>query len=392
MDLSGQGAFARRIDTLDAETIRANGSLKWTSQPGALGAWVAEMDFGLAPAVRRALDEAMAHDLTGYVPPTAANDLVEAVRGYLDAHYGWAVEPEQVHPAGDVLSVLGDMLTVWTQPGAPVIVPTPAYMPFVSLPKAYGHPVLQVPLRHDEAGWTLDLDDLDAAFRAGGRVLILCNPHNPIGKVYTRDELLGIAEVVERHGGQVFADEIHAPLVFDPVATPHIPYATLGDEVAAHTLTAFSASKAFNLPGLKCAQFVVTNPDHAAWLREHHFSGGAGTLGVVANVAAYRDGWGWFADVLAYLDGNRRLLAQLVRDQLPEVRMDLPQATYLAWLDVSALGLGDEPGAFFADKANVVMNEGATCGDAGRGFVRLNFATSRPVLRQIVQRLADALR
>ena len=392
MDLLGEGAFARRIDALDAETIRADGSLKWTSQPGALGAWVAEMDFGLAPAVHRALDEAMAHDLTGYVPPAAANELVNAVCGYLGGHYGWGVAPDQVHPAGDVLSVLGDMLTVWTQPGAPVIVPTPAYMPFVSLPVAYGHPVLQVPLHHGEGGWVLDLDDLDAAFRAGGRVLILCNPHNPIGKVYTRDELLGIAAVVERHGGQVFADEIHAPLVYDPVATPHIPYASLGDDIAAHTLTAFSASKAFNLPGLKCAQFVVTNPDHAAWLREHHFSGGAGTLGVVANIAAYRDGWSWFADVLAYLDGNRRLLADLVRDQLPGVRMDVPDATYLAWLDVSALGLGEAPGAFFADRAHVVMNEGTTCGDAGRGFVRLNFATSRPVLRQIVAQLADAVR
>jgi cystathionine beta-lyase len=350
------------------------------------------MDFGLAPAVRAALDDAMAHDLTGYVPPAAAAALTEAVCSYLTSHYGWSVAPEQVHTAGDVLSVLGDLLTVWTQPGAPVIVPTPAYMPFVSLPATYGHPIIQVPMHHGDGGWTLDLDDLDAAFANGGRVLILCNPHNPIGKVYTRDELGGIAEVVERHGGQVFADEIHAPLIYDTAATPHIPYASLTPATAAHTLTAFSASKAFNLPGLKCAQFVATNPDHIAWLQNHHFSGGAGTLGVIANTAAYRDGWDWFADVLSYLDGNRKLVAQLVHDQLPGVTMDVPDATYLAWLDVRALGLGDEPGAFFRDKAHVVMNEGSTCGEAGRGFVRLNFATSRPVLRQIVQQLADALR
>jgi cystathionine beta-lyase len=202
--------------------------------------------------------------------------------------------------------------------------------------------------------------------------------------------MLAIAEVVDRYGARVFSDEIHAPLVFGNAR--HVPYASLSPVTAAHTLTATSASKAWNLPGLKCAQVVLTSDaDRETWagigpLAEH----GAATLGVIANTAAYRSGGPWLAEVLSYLDGNRRLLGQLVADLLPGVVYTPPEGTYLGWLDFRATGPAD-PAAYFLEKAGVAMTDGALCGEAGRGFGRFTFALPRPVLREAVERIAAAM-
>jgi cystathionine beta-lyase len=247
--------------------------------------------------------------------------------------------------------------------------------------------VIEVPLAPDGAH---DLDALDAAFAAGATLLILCNPHNPLGRVLTAQEMLAIAAVVQRHGGRVFADEIHAPLVYG--GRRHVPYASLSPVTAGHTLTATSASKAWNLAGLKCAQVVLSNDaDRETWTRignvaEH----GAATLGVVASTAAYAEGGPWLADVLSYLDGNRELLAGLVRDLLPGVGYAPPQGTYLGWLDFRDTGPAD-PAPYFLEKAGVAMTDGARCGVAGRGFGRLTFALPRPILREAVERIAAAM-
>jgi cystathionine beta-lyase len=202
--------------------------------------------------------------------------------------------------------------------------------------------------------------------------------------------MTAVAEVVERHGGRVFSDEIHAPLAFP--GSRHVPYASLGDVPAGHAVTATSASKAWNLPGLKCAQLVLSNEaDAAVWARVGlHAEHGASTLGVVANTAAYTAGAGWLDDVLAYLDGNRRLLDELVATHLPGVRYTPPEGTYLAWLDCREIDLA-EPGAFFLERAGVALTDGVLCGAAGRGFVRLNVATPRPVLEQAVEQMGAAL-
>jgi len=387
---SGRG-LAAAIDLRTPAGLRTSGGLKWTAYPGALGAWVAEMDCGLAPPVKAALEDAVRRELTGYVPRQLRDELCVATSEFVSQRYGWTIDPAQVFGIPDVVTALNDVLTFWSEPGGAVIVPTPAYMPFPHLPLNYGRRVIELPMRRTADGWTLDLNDLDAAFNDGGRLLILCNPHNPIGKVYGHRELLGICEVVEDHDGQVFADEIHAPLVFDAPARRHIPYASLNAVAAAHTVTAFSASKAFNVAGLKCAQMVLTNPVQLAWRQAHDLDQEPGVLGVAANIAAYRQGWDWLAEVLAYLDINRHLLVQLVAQVLPGVKMRQPEGTYLAWLDVSALDLGDSPAAFFRDWAGVALTEGSECGQAGRGCVRLNFATPTRVLRQMIDQMAGAL-
>jgi cystathionine beta-lyase len=266
-------------------------------------------------------------------------------------------------------------------------------MPFLVVPGLLGREILQVPLvPGDDGRLTYDLDGLDRAFAAGGRLMVHVNPHNPVGRVFTEAEQLRLAEVVDRHGVRVFADEIHAPLVH-PGAV-HRPYASLSPLTAGHTVTATSASKAWNLPGLKAAQLIVSNePDAAHWAEAGWLSAhGTSTLGVLAATAAYTEGEEWLAGVLSYLDGNRRLLADLLAEHLPAVRYTPPEGTYLAWLDCRGLGIEGPAAEHFLQRAGVALVDGADCGAAGAGHVRLTFATPRPVLRTIVERMATSLR
>ncbi len=217
------------------------------------------------------------------------------------------------------------------------------------------------------------------------------NPHNPLGRVFTDDEQLALAEVVDRAGARVFSDEIHAPLIY-PGAV-HRPYASLSAVTARHTVTATSASKAWNLPGLKAAQFVLSNDADVEHWSEVGFltSHGASTLGVLAHTAAYAEGEAWLGGVLAYLDRNRSLLGDLLADRLPQVRYSPPEGTYLAWLDCRELDLGTSAGAFFLERAGVALIDGPECGAPGAGHVRLNLATPAPVLTAIVDRLTAAV-
>jgi cystathionine beta-lyase len=378
------------FDDLTVTELRRRGGLKWSLFPEAIGSFVAEMDFGTAPAVTEALHAAVDTPVFGYLPPALLQGMSEAYATWSADRYGWTVPPERVRPVADVLAGLAAAIEHFSRPGSPVVLPTPAYMPFLTLPPALGREVLQVPMARDGDRYVYDLDALDAAFRAGGHLLVLCNPHNPIGRVLEPAEMTAVAEVVERHGGRVFSDEIHAPLVYE--GHRHVPYAALGDVPAGHAVTATSASKAWNLPGLKCAQLVLSNDaDADLWARVgSHAEHGASTLGVVANTAAYTGGAGWLDDVLAYLDDNRRLLADLVAEHLPGVRYTPPEGTYLAWLDCRELDL-PEPGAFFLQRAGVALTDGLLCGVAGTGFARLNVATPRPVLEQTVERMGAAL-
>ncbi len=383
--------FAARMDATTVDDLVARGSMKWTSHPGCLGAWVAEMDFGLATVIRGELERVLSLEMSGYEPWDLRRDIKVATAEFQQQSYGWQIDPAQVFVVADVLSVLGITLTHHVEPGGKVAVMTPAYMPFIDIPRAWGRERVDVPMIRSDGQWLVDYDALDAAFGNGVRLLVLCNPHNPIGKVYTREELERIAGIVERHGGRVFSDEIHAPLTFSEAT--HLPYASINEVAAGHTISAVSCSKAWNTAGLKCAQMVLTNEDdRQRWVG---FGGGVpyqGSLpGSFATVAAYRQGRPWLDNVLAYLDTNRRVLAEQVAAQLPGVPTVLPQATYLAWLDVRGLGLPDDLAAFFRTHAKVAVNDGAHCGDAGRGFIRLNFATPTPILRRMIDQLATAV-
>ncbi|QAY70148.1 MalY/PatB family protein [Xylanimonas protaetiae] len=378
------------LDAITLDQLRAVPSEKWSTYPDAIGAFVAEMDFGTAPAVRRALHDAVDTGQLGYLsgPPVAR--MQEAYTGFAKRRFGWSVDPERVRPVPDVLAAFEATVRHLTPEGSPVVLPTPAYMPFAPFLHDLGREVIPVPFARDGGRSVHDLDAVDAAFARGAGLLVLVNPHNPTGRVFERAELEALSAVVARHGGRVFADEIHAPLVYAGHA--HVPYASVSPTTAAHTVTATSASKAWNVPGLKAAQLVLTDDDAAeTWQRRctwtEHL---AATPGVLAHAAAYDAGEDWLADVLAYLDGSRRLVADHLAAHLPEVGHTPPEGTYLAWLDLRRYAL-DRPTAWLREHAGVALADGRHCGAAGDGFVRLTLATPRPVLREILDRVTTAL-
>lgn len=394
---TSQSSTEYLFDASTAGELRAGGSLKWTEFPDQLPAWVAEMDFGMAGPVTAALQDAVTRGLVGYLPGHLAAAMGSACRDFMLERHGWDVPADWIRPVADVLSALECTVKHFSAPDAKIVVLTPAYMPFLELPAIYGRELVEVPLARAAASWELDFDALDAALSGGG-LLVLCNPHNPVGKVYSRAELLRISEIVAARGARVFSDEIHAPLVYD--GGTHVPYASVSAAAASHTVSATSASKAWNLAGLKTAQMIFSNAaDREVWAGVGHFvEHGASTLGVVANIAAYSSGGPWLSQVLHYLDGNRRLLAELVARYLPGALLLVPEGTYLAFIDCSALELAPDlaPGPrdslsdFFREQAGVVVVDGAACGGAGKGYVRLNFATPRPILRRIVEQMGAA--
>jgi cysteine-S-conjugate beta-lyase len=383
MDLSG-------LDRRTADDLRAAGSVKWTQFPEAIGAFVAEMDFGIAPAVSAALREGVDRGVTGYLPQALVRDLAAATADWQRERYGWDVPAERIHPIADVLSGLDAAIRFYSAPGTAVIVPTPAYMPFLMLPSALGREILQVPSLVDGGRHALDLDGIARAFESGANLLVLCNPWNPVGRVLTQEEQLAVSEVVEEYGGRVFADEVHGPLVY--AEARHVPYASVSPAAARHSVTATAASKAWNLPGLKCAQLILTNEeDEARWSEVGIWaSHGASTLGVLASTAAYRDGREWLDGVVDYLDGNRAVLGGLLGEHLPEVGYTMPEGTYIAWLDFRALHLDESPADFFLREAGVALTDGIACGEAGEGHARFVFATPRPILEEAIRRMAEA--
>jgi cystathionine beta-lyase len=381
------------IDATTATMLRARDSFKWAAPgPDGLGAGVAEMDFGAAPAILDALAALTGDANFGYLPPVLAGQLAVACAEFQQRRYGWAVDPALVHDVPDVLKALELAITRFSRPGSPVILPTPAYMPFLTFPGFLGREIIQVKMIDDGDGFfTFDLDAIGDAFRAGGHLLIFCNPYNPLGRVFTAAEIAELTGVVDRHGGRVFADEIHAALIYP--GQRHIPYAATSATAAAHTLTATSASKAWNLPGLKCAQVILSSEaDRQRWEEMGRFAArGASNPGVVANIAAYRHGGAWLEEVLAYLDDSRRLLAGLLKQHLPQVRYRPPDGTYLAWLDCTAMDLPGSPGALVTDRARVTVVDGPAFGDGAPGAFRLNFATPAPILTEMVERIAAVL-
>ncbi|MFI8633131.1 MalY/PatB family protein [Microbacterium sp. NPDC077663] len=384
--------FARRVDATTIEQLRATGATKWSADDGALGAFVAEMDFGIDPKITEALHRAVDDGSFGYMPRRISADLSEATAEFLDRRYGWQVAASDVQPIPDVIMGLELAMEHCSAPGSKIIVPTPSYMPFLMVPPMRGREVIEVPLAVRSGRYEFDLDALQRAFDDGGGLLLLCNPYNPVGRVFSREELVAISEVVERNGGRVFSDEIWAPLVYS--GSSHIPYATVSPAAAQHTITAMSASKAWNLPGLKCAQLVLTSDaDRKTWERLGPFAGhGTSNLGAIANTIAYRDGDPWLADLVPYLEQSRDTLLDLVAEEIPGAWMPKPEGTYVGWIDFRSVGLGERPAEFFTREAGVTLTEGSMCGVAGTGFARLIFATPRPILEQIVRRLGQAVR
>lgn len=374
------------FDGIALDDLRRRRSSKWvTYPPDVLPAFVAELDVPLADPIRRALHEAVDLGDLGYTEPDA---LPEAFAGFAADEYGWAVDPADVHLVPDVMVGVVEVLRALGEPGGAVVINPPVYPPFfVDLPEA-GRRVVEVPLARAGGGFTLDLDGLAAAFRAGARTYLLCSPHNPVGRVWTAAELRGVAELAERYDVLVLSDEIHAPLAL--AGSRHRPFPTLaGDRCVTFT----SASKAWNTAGLKCAVAVTSGSRGRALLgrlpKEVRYR--AGILGVAGAVAAFTAGRPWLESLRAHLDRNRTLLAELLAERLPEVGYVPPEAGFLAWLDFAAYDLGDDPAEMLRERGRVALQRGPDFGRQGAGCARLNIGTSRALLTEAVDRMAAAL-
>jgi cysteine-S-conjugate beta-lyase len=373
-------------DLSDRE-LRDRAGAKWTAAgPDVLPAWVAEMDFALAEPVAAALHDAVDRGAVGYSPGDARTGLAQALAAFTQERWAWSPDPAHVLLVPDVMAGIDLVLRSLCEDAA-VVVPTPAYPPFLDVVPLTGRELVPVPLDPDGPA-VLDLQRIGTALAAGARTVLLCQPHNPWGRVFDREELEGLRDVVLRHGARVVSDEVHAPLVLSGAA--HLPYGAL-EGTAAHTTTVLSAAKAWNVPGLRCAQVVTGTLEDADTLRAlpHTANHGPSPLGVVGALAAYGHGSPWLEELLQRLDANRTLFAGLVEDRLPGVRQRPLEATYLAWLDVRALGHGD-PAGLALREGRVLVNDGARFGPRGEGHVRVNLATSPERVERIVRQLAKA--
>jgi cystathionine beta-lyase len=374
------------VDLTDEEARRAL-PLKWGTVPDdVIPAWVAEMDYAVDPVVMEAVQRGLASGVTGY-PLEREPALGRAYAGWAARHFGWAPDPEAVHEVVDVTAGVRIALDVLSGPGG-VIFPTPGYNAQHGLAGVTGREEVLMEVPPSVTRAELDLDLLDRLFADGARTLLLTQPHNPLGRVFTLAELEGIRDVVVRHGARVVSDEIHAPLVLP--GAEHVSYLSV-EGTHDHAVAVVAAAKAFNTAGLKCAQLVVPSAVDRARLADQPMSRNDSwsPLGVIAARAAYDHGDGWLASLVERLDQQRALLGDLLATPLPEVRMRPLEATYLAWLDASAYG-HDDAAAVALERGRVKVSPGESYAPGTTGKVRLNIATSPDRLVEIVSRLAKA--
>ncbi len=368
---------------------RGTDSVKWNLfAPDVLPLWVADMDFPAPPAVIDALHQRVEHGIFGYPqePPKLRGVIVD----WIARRYGWVVEPEAIVFVPNVVVGFNLVAHALARPGSGILIQSPIYFPILDVPGNTGLEARLNRLMRDSAGrYEIDFDDF-ARLAQDASMFLLCNPHNPVGRVYTRAELERMAEICLRHGLYICSDEIHADFVYD--GRRHVPIASIAPEIADRTVTLFAPNKSFNVAGISCGIAVVPNPK----LRERLEAARRGLvphpsiMSYLVAEAAYRHGKEWLDDLISYLAANRDFVAQFVRDELPGVKVGPIEGTYLAWLDCRD-ALDGNPHEFFLRTARVALNDGARFGPGGAGFARLNFACPRSTLAKALDRMRNAL-
>ena len=366
---------------------RGTASVKWNKYGGRdiIPLWVADMDFACAPVIVEALHRRVDHGIFGYSEPPSG--LVDVVIAHLQSEYAWKIEPDWIVWLPGLVVGLNVVCRAFGREGADVLTAVPVYPPFLSAPVNSARNTVRVEMIESNGVWRWDMAALEREITPSSRLLLLCNPHNPVGRVFSRDELQAIADACVRHNLVLCSDEIHSGLILD-ADKRHIPVATLGEEIAQRTVTLMSASKTFNLPALGCAYAIAANPDVRNKLRKamagivHH----VGLMGYIATQAAYRDGKRWHSALLDYLRGNRDLVERSI-GSMPGLRIWHAEATYLSWIGARALNSND-PVKLFTD-AGVGLYDGVQFG--APGFLRLNFACPRALLEKALERMSRAV-
>jgi len=374
------------VDAEPLEALRRRTSAKWALYPpDVLPLFVAEMDYPLAQPIVDAVVERVRVSDSGYV--AGPGEVGSAFAGFAERRWGWRPDPARVRTTTDVSVGIVETLRRVISPGDGVVITSPVYAPFADLVAEAGGTVVDVPLGPDHA---LDVEGIDAALGAGARAVLLSNPHNPLGLPHPAEALAALASVAAEHSAHVVSDEIHGPLTWDPAG--FTPFLTVSDAAREWGVTVTSASKAWNLAGYKCALMVAASDRALAVLDGMYEEVGYRTsiLGLHASVTAFAHGDEWLDGAIAAIRSSSELLTSLLAAELPGVRYDPPRASYLAWLDLSALGWGEDPAARALEVARVALNPGPTFGPAGAGHARLNLACSPDVLAEAVRRLAAA--
>lgn len=370
---------------------RHSDSIKWALYgEEVLPLWVADMDFTSPPEVIKVLQERVAHGVFGYA--CEAKELKEIITVRMESLYQWRITPDDVILLPGVVAGFNLVCQAVTKPGESILMQPPVYPPFFKAPKYAEAQAVYNTIDKDERGeFRVDLDAFEQAIEENTRLFLMCNPHNPIGRVFSREELQGMAEICLRRGMVICSDEIHSDLVYNGYL--HTPIAALDPDIAASTATLIAPSKTYNIAGLECSALIVQNPELKSRIQQARrgLLGGINLMGAAAGVAAYRYGDAWLREMLLILEGNRDYLMKFLTEKIPQIKMTKPEATYLAWLDCRELDLPTSPAKYFLERAKVGLNEGAEFGEQGNGFVRLNFGCSRATLSEALERMAGAL-
>ncbi|MBN2007370.1 MAG: PatB family C-S lyase [Anaerolineae bacterium] len=366
-------------------------SIKWHQyDEDVLPLWVADMDFLSPEPVIQALRERVNHGIFGYedAPPELRSVICER----LQRLYQWDVAPEALIFLPGVVPGFSLAVQAFVDPDRALMAQTPVYSPILHAAATASVPSATMPLTlREEGGYEIDFDRFARTVSDHVGMFLLCNPHNPVGRVFSETELVRMAELCLQHRVLICSDEIHCDLLYQ--GYHHRPIASLAPDIAAQTITLMAPSKTFNIAGLHCAFAVIPNPGlrNRFQMARKGVLGFVNALGFTAALAAYRDGQSWLDSALAYLEANRDALADYVTNFLPGVRMHKPEGTYLAWLDCRDAGIGPAPAEFFLNHARVALNEGASFGADGAGFVRLNFGCPRAMLMEGLERMRVAL-
>ena len=384
--------FETRIERRGTACEKWDGMEKEFGYPGLLPMWVADMDFAAPPEVVDALVARARHGVYGYT--MYAEPARRAVQDWLAMRQGWPVEADWIRFSPGVVPGLVFVVKTFTRPGDGILIQPPVYYPFAQLIERNGRRVVQNPLVLEGGRYRMDLDDLRAKARAGARVLILCSPHNPVGRVWTPDELRALARVCVEEGVLVVADEVHGDLTYPGVR--HTPYASLGVEAAERSITFTAPSKTFNLAALQTAVVIIPEGElrrrYDAFIDEV-FMIFANAFGLAALEAAYGHGAPWLDELRQYLAGNLALLEEYLAREIPEIEVVRPEGTYLVWLDCRRLGMeADELATFMRAEARVALDDGHIFGTGGAGYERINIACPRSMLAEALERIAAAVR
>jgi cysteine-S-conjugate beta-lyase len=369
---------------------RGTDSIKWGMYPeDVLPMWVADMDFVSAEPIIAALRQRADHGVFGYSRPSQL--LTFAIVERLRRLYGWEPGPQSILFLPGIVTGLNIAFQAFAAPGEAILAQPPVYFHFLRDPIQHGRILQDPPLVRTGDTYKIDFDRFEAAITGETRIFVLCNPHNPVGRVFTREELEKIAEICLRRRLIICSDEIHCDLLYPPHR--HIPIASLAPEIEDRTITLMAPSKTYNIAGLECGYAVIVNPELRNRWRDFCYGliPGVSIMGHIAAYAAFTEGQEWLDQVLAYMQGNRDYLSDFLEKKMPSVRMSRVEATYLGWLDCSETGITANPAEFFMSFAHVALNDGAEFGKGGTNFVRLNFACPRQRLVEALDRMKRAL-